>query len=611
MRGEMTAHGEKGSKRGGGIMGHKEAAPWGRKRGQGGIPGSEGGFVVFIVLMLIATLAILGLAANRNIVTDIVIAENQTGSVSAFYQAEAGATTTWNQLYVNAYNSLNPVLPAGVTRVPTAGGPAIQQPVLQGTYAGLNAYVTMYRITSTGTDPNTNAKSTVTIDVEDHLIPIFQFGVFYNSVLEIFPGAPMTFAGWVHSNGNLYLGSNGSTLQMNSKVTTAANIFDYRLDSNAAVNPANIYKVGAPTTFNATDYPPENHDSVTDSDHNGVPDWVQNNYASAWNGGVRTEYEGITPLAIPGMAATPSAIIGTGQGSMYQEAGLKIIDGVGYDQAGNDLNWCTANANYKSGGVLKIDPGCNGTKNQNPVVTAGTVYDYRQGTTMNTLDIDVGKLANYAPAMAALLNPPAGQDPGILYASSSSANGAVRLVDGAVLPQNQVNGVAVGLTVATPNPTYVLGNYNNQAGNTAETVPAAIVSDAVTILSNAWGNSTNNWGNGNYGAGTAIGSRTASQTWVNTAVMSGNTNTNASSGQYSGGLENFMRFLENWSGVTYNYSGSLVCLWNSTQAAAAWPNTGVVYNPPNRNWSFGMNGTTMPPGTPKVIQIYPVAWSAN
>ena len=580
---------------------------------RGAARGGEGGFVVFIVMILVLLLTVLGLAANRSIITDIGIAANHAGSVQALYAAEAGANLAFNQLY-GALSTLNPAIPAPqnpaitgytwtttISTVPSGGPNVIERPAT-GIFAGLTAYVQMYRITSAATEAKTNAVSTVTIDVEDQLVPIFQFGVFYNSILEIFPGANMTFTGWVHSNSNLYLGSNGATLQINSNVTTAQNIFDYRLDSSAAVNPADIYKTGASTTFNTTDYPPEDHDSVTDTNgHPGVPDWVEYHYASAWNGGVRTQYEGITPLAVPGMTSDPYDIVGTGTGSMYQQAGLKIVDGVAYNEAGTNLNWCSRNTNYKKGNTLIIDPGCNSTNNQNPVVTAGTVYDYREGTTMNTLDINMSALAGYARAMAALLNPPAGSDPGILYASSSSTNGAVRLVDGSVLPQNQVNGQAVGLTVATPNPTYVLGNYNNQSGNTAATVPAAIISDAVTVLSSNWSSS--------YGAGTAIGSRPAAETWVNSAIMSGNTNTVGS--QYSGGLENFMRFLENWSGVTYNYSGSLVCLWQSQVATAPWPNTGVVYNPPTRNWGFVMNLNALPPGTPRVRITTRVGWSAN
>lgn len=51
----------------------------GRKRGTGPRrPGdSQRGFVLVIVLILIAALALLGLAASRNMLTDIGIAENQ------------------------------------------------------------------------------------------------------------------------------------------------------------------------------------------------------------------------------------------------------------------------------------------------------------------------------------------------------------------------------------------------------------------------------------------------------------------------------------------------------------------------------------------------------
>ena len=266
--------------------------------------------MVFIVMILILLLTVLGLAANRSIITDIGIAANHTGSVQALYAAEAGANLAFNQLY-GALSTLNPVIPAPqnpaitgytwtttISTVPSGGPNVIQRPAT-GIFAGLTAYVQMYRITSTATEAKTNAVSTVTVDVENQLIPIFQFGVFYNGILEIFPGANMTFTGWIHSNSDLYLGSNGATLQINSNVTTAQNIFDYRLDSSQAVNPANIYKTGASTTFNSTDYPPENHDSVTDSNQNGIPDWVENHYASAWNGGVRTQYEGVAPLDVP------------------------------------------------------------------------------------------------------------------------------------------------------------------------------------------------------------------------------------------------------------------------------------------------------------------------
>ena len=69
-----------------------------------------------------------------------------------------------------------------------------------------------------------------------------------------------------------------------------------------------------------------------------------------------------------------------------------------------------------------------------------------------------------------------------------------------------------------------------------------------------------------------------------------------------GGIHNFLRFLEDWSGNTLNYGGSLVSLYYATY------NTGLfkccqysVYYPPTRNYIFDSDFTNpagLPPGTP-------------
>jgi hypothetical protein len=70
--------------------------------------------------------------------------------------------------------------------------------------------------------------------------------------------------------------------------------------------------------------------------------------------------------------------------------------------------------------------------------------------------------------------------------------------------------------------------------------------------------------------------------------------------QYSGGVENFPRFLEDWTNLTFTYSGSLDALLNIQQATGNWVYGGNVYQAPVRNWSYGMSATSLPPGTPKV-----------
>ena len=70
---------------------------------------------------------------------------------------------------------------------------------------------------------------------------------------------------------------------------------------------------------------------------------------------------------------------------------------------------------------------------------------------------------------------------------------------------------------------------------------------------------------------------------------------------YSGGAENFPRFLENWSNKTLTYYGSMVELYQSHQSIGSWGSANV-YNPPDRQWYFDTNlQVYTPPGT---LQVY-------
>ncbi len=79
---------------------------------------------------------------------------------------------------------------------------------------------------------------------------------------------------------------------------------------------------------------------------------------------------------------------------------------------------------------------------------------------------------------------------------SSKTLPAVRLANGAQLPA-----AYPGLTVSTPQPVYIWKDYNVQrkgnsptlgSSNTVNTYPAAVLADAVTILSDNWSDSNTN-----------------------------------------------------------------------------------------------------------------------
>ncbi|MEI9895851.1 MAG: hypothetical protein WDN28_18745 [Chthoniobacter sp.] len=191
--------------------------------------------------------------------------------------------------------------------------------------------------------------------------------------------------------------------------------------------------------------------------------------------------------------------------------------------------------------------------------------------------------------------------------TSSKARG-VKLINGGTLP-------SAGLTVVTPNPIYIQGDYNTGTTSSAQPVsnttstytpptdtpspvvgtynraPAAVVGDAVNILSN-------NWNDANSPSG--LSSRVAKSTTVNTAIVAGSVPTTSSS--YSGGIENFTRFHEDWSSSYFTVYGALALLYDSEQATHPW--TSSSYNPPNRRWYYDtLLQNSNPPGF-SVAHVY-------
>ncbi len=183
----------------------------------------------------------------------------------------------------------------------------------------------------------------------------------------------------------------------------------------------------------------------------------------------------------------------------------------------------------------------------------------------------------------------------------------VELIHGQQLPK-------AGLTIASPNPVYVDGDYNTTSdgvnsskgvNSTTYTLPAAIMGDSINILSGAW---QNNIGYSQLPVSTG---RVAQDTTVNAAFLAGIVPTG--NGSYSGGVENFPRFLENWGGHTFWYNGSMVVMFDSQVTTAPWNanNPNNTYSPPTRKWAFDtnfLNVSKLPPGTPQILNIERLAW---
>ena len=129
--------------------------------------------------------------------------------------------------------------------------------------------------------------------------------------------------------------------------------------------------------------------------------------------------------------------------------------------------------------------------------------------------------------------------------------------------------------------------------------PSAIIADAITLLSNSWQD-----GNSSKG----LNQRTAGNTTVNAAIVAGNVPTGSNGNNYSGGGENFVRFLEDWTGKTFTYYGSMLQLYASADGVGTWGKANV-YAPGQLKWYFDDNFTlTSPPGTAVMISYVQQRW---
>ena len=214
----------------------------------------------------------------------------------------------------------------------------------------------------------------------------------------------------------------------------------------------------------------------------------------------------------------------------------------------------------------------------------------------------------------------------------TGARHVLKLVDGSLgnVPVRlvpNVDGTLGGFTVASENPVYIQGDYNSNAGDTSwppgsTNEPAhsasAVIADAVTLLSNQW-QDVMSPADANLGSMRrpvdANSYRAAVNTYYRVAIAAGKNITfphpgGSNSTTYlgtDGGLHNFLRFLEDWSGDTLSYKGSMVSLYYSTYSTGTFKCCNyMVYQPPTRNYFFDPLFTkpaNLPPGTPMFRDI--------
>ena len=528
----------------------------------------DSGFTTLIFLSLLLMLSLLGINAILTSTDEVDIAGYELNSQGALYAAEAGLEkgAAYIRNYYNKFGKPPASLPDdsiqigkfAVTYQVTKPGGTVSKTLTQGAYRGLYALSDEYVIEATAIAPGVASSTNLQMTVDASVVPVYQFAVFYEQDLEIAPGPAMTLGGRVHSNADMYLQSDNS-LKIDSYTTAAGEIFHGRHPSSGMSLGSGSVEIKDANG---------NYQSMKNADNTwldaNTTDWVNKSIAR-WGGKVEDKNLGMTELKLPVVASgEPMDMIkrpgGSNTDSYEKKAGLKIIDGQAYWRK-PDSTWQNVTADFTSSGIL----------------TQSTFRDGRENKDVKSYDIDISKLntSSYWP------------QGGIIYSANEISGSlvATRLKNGATLKD--------GLTLASENPVYTVGDYN-----TVSKKPASIMADAFTILSNSWtdGNSWN-------------ATRNASDTKVNAAYMTGNKPSGTGGTNYSGGFENLPRFLENWSDKKLTWKGSAVDLWNSLKATGTWG--GSYYSPPNRDWTFDtdfLDPNKLPPGTPLISIVQKTSW---
>lgn len=484
--------------------------------------------------------------------------------------------------------------------------------VLDGNYAGLNGWRGIYRVISnarplTGYQP---VAAGVQQDVALDTIPAFQFAIFYNSQLEFTQCAPLTVRGRTHANGPICMGAaSGNTLRFEGLVTTTSQIVVSNLGGYSSF--ATPVYAGVPSPGRKTEQPTLQLPIGTNNSSAAVREII--NLPSGSDSAQMAEQRYYNKAGVVLLISNTTVTVNVKSLGAADYTGI-ISNYTFWSYSNSNPNVAVYNASnivYQRTNLAASVPFLNLTNR---------FRDYREGKWVMTTDINMAILKNWLVTNIAVTNKfsaSSGSYPTIMYVGdfrTVTNLHAVRVHNGTIIPTNgPSHAQAQGFTLATINPIYVWGHYNTPntshqgTVNVSAAFPGSLVGDAITVLSPNWNDSV--YGNGS----TSLSSRSAANTTVNAAIIAGSVYTTGTGvGNWSGGVHNLTRLLENWTGDTLTLNSSLVNLYNSVRANTQFQNPGTYYNAPTRNFNFNTNyllETKLPPGTPTVSVISRFKWT--
>ncbi len=558
-------------------------------------------------------------SANQKVLARMIADIEQSGEAAVIanlstYQTNLPGTNEnpyWaNFQFFDAQGNSNRIT---VTSIDTNANTALVP--LQSQYPGLLGFCATYAIISNvkPVNANYNFVSAVEQTVQLAEIPVFQFAIFYNSLLEFTTAGTLTVQGRVHANSNIYVGS-ANPLTFNYTVTCTGVITN---PAWAGANPP----YGGAVTYNGNPQYGTGGANLTlpiGSTNNSPTNVIQILYPSTGSDNLAMKHQRYYNKAEMLILVTNNTFKPTNT-VVTIRLQAPPINGMSCDDP-SPVTFINVNPS-----TFVTNAAWASNNFDFWLSTTNSFYDFRQGQYMRVTQINVSNFNTWCTTNRCIYNTAGGSNKfnssvplNIIYVGdsrviNSSTNAAVRLMGG-----GSTNFPPYGLTVATPEPMYVWGNYdtpystNLNSTNVIGTYPTSFICDALTILSANWQDS--------YSSASTASQRPATSTTVNGAMITGVVYSTGSGGSgttdYSGGVHNMPRMLENWgNNSTLTFNTSMVNLFPSQVATAPfiWPSTGTVYGVPSfRQFYFNQNYTTaagLPPGTPLIYALLRADWA--
>lgn len=602
----------------------------------------EAGFALLTVYLLLgALLALLGVYFTMTKI-ELATTKHSKDSATGFYSAEAGLNIRANMVRNiflgyqrpagDEVDTTQEVCIAGnmgtddfecqtyqingrtvLTYVTEDDDNPYNQPVPAGDrYEGLDMQEYRYRVISEARNSDGRTEAILELRFKSRLVPMFQFVAFYDKDLEINNGPNMTLSGPIHTNGDFYSDPNTGPLTVLGDISIAGRMFQgVKQQSNCRGGETRVQeKVSEDISAFST----------CSSRYERYQEDVED-----WEGAIEI---GTLEVEVP----EPEVFDATPGEEYFDYADLRLALSV--DGSRNPITTNSVTGVEVRDGANGVDEdatdnlhNCAGSVDGRPVGTTETFRNNREGYNIRMLEVDLQALlncirsVNVSGSSGALMDGRELDDEtqgGLVFhftvdgpdSDSMDNRYGVRIRNASELQSNIAGAPTVaGLTIVTPQSVYTAGHYNS-----VNKIPAAILADAFNPLSVNWNDSSSAgdlWQDSD--AYNNLNHRLADDTIFNAAVLSGTDSTGGAegdagqdSGSYNGGLENYPRFHENWSGDTFLYRGSFVSLDAPQTVNGGWQYGGNRYTAPTRDWDYDQDfndAANLPPLSPRFVYL--------